>query len=166
MLHNKANDPYFIFSLDILNALVKAKTIKLVGNFPPTITFCKFSSFCGVILLNVYLLYKPFVSQTIVCHFAPFLFVILLFVFYSRLLITPLVSSNFSAASLLSKQNKNQIKQNRAKPHTFTSLHMGFVILYLHFLANTVFSHKPVTICSMLEDAQIAQRVLKDKMLL
>jgi len=36
-------------------------------------------------------------------------------------------------------QNKNQIKQNRAKPHTFTSLHMGFVILYLHFLANTVF---------------------------
>jgi membrane protein insertase Oxa1/YidC/SpoIIIJ len=144
MLHNKANDPYYIFSLDILNALVKAKTIKLVGNFPPTITFCKFSSFCVVILLNVYLLYKLFVV------------VILLFVFYSRLLITPLVSSNFSAASLLSKQNKNQIKQNRAKPHTFTSLHMGFVILYLHFLANTVFSHKPVTICSMLEDAQIA----------
>jgi hypothetical protein len=64
--------------------------------------------------------------------------------FYSRLLITPLVSSSFSAASLLSMQNKNQIKQNRAIHHTFTSLHMGFVILYLHFLANTVFSQKPV----------------------
>jgi hypothetical protein len=50
-----------------------------------------------------------------------------------------------------------QKKQNRTKHHTFTSLHMGFVILYLNFLTNTVFSpKKPVTICSMLEGAYIA----------